>query len=112
MSIASEALIAEFPDLFSECQDNIWIGEGWLPLVRELSAQIVLSNPTCRALQVKEKFGSLRFYVKDAYPTTQQLIALVEDASSDICDQCGDTGSIVRTNGWQLGRCEKHTNER
>jgi hypothetical protein len=58
------------------------------------------------ALQVKEKFGSLRFYVMGGDDYTDGIVATVESLSNKICEDCGDVGELY-TNGWWVTQCEK-----
>lgn len=57
------------------------------------------------AIQVKEKFGSLRFYTTGGDDYTSGIIAMAECLSSKICERCGDTGELY-TNGWWVTQCE------
>lgn len=57
------------------------------------------------AIQVKEKFGSLRFYVSGGDDYTNGIIALAESLSSKICENCGNAAEL-RTSGWWVTQCE------
>jgi hypothetical protein len=60
--------------------------------------------------QVKEKFGTLRFYYKGGDEYIRGLVALAEDMSAHICEDCGDTGT-TRGGGWVRTLCDKHEAE-
>jgi hypothetical protein len=57
-----------------------------------------------RASQVKEKYGTLRFYMTHA---TEEMYAITDKAerqSSKTCEECGKPGKI-RGRGWLYTRC-------
>jgi len=60
-----------------------------------------------RAVQVKEKFGTLRFYVDGGSPEMQAVIAFAEDMSSRMCEQCG-APAHTRAGGWVRTLCDEH----
>lgn len=59
------------------------------------------------AVQVKEKFGSLRFYVYNATDEHHSLIAFAERLSARTCEVCGKPGKINKC-GWLSCRCKEH----
>jgi len=59
------------------------------------------------ALQVKEKFGGLRFYVKGGDDYTDGMIALAETLSEATCEKCGAPGK-TRTGFWVSTLCDTH----
>jgi len=57
--------------------------------------------------QVKEKFGTLRFYS----PVTDQIakyINLAERLTENTCEICGKDGKL-HTDGWNYVACEEHS---
>jgi hypothetical protein len=58
------------------------------------------------ALQIKEKFGSLRFYVVGGDDYIRGIIAMAESSSTKICEDCGDAGKLYNE-GWWITQCEK-----
>jgi len=106
-------------------------GDGWFDLIDKLSAKLEMLNnePACPyytiAVQVKEKFGTLRFYTHlerkagDA-PTDDERAAervwgdiiwditdRAEGKSAWICEECGDYGETY-TDGWHQTLCRYH----
>lgn len=106
-------------------------GDGWFDLIDKLSAKLEMLNnePACPyytiAEQVKEKFGTLRFYTHlerkagDA-PTDDEraaervwgdiiwdITARAEGKSAWICEECGDHGE-TNSNGWLSTLCTYH----
>lgn len=90
------------------------IGNGRYNLVRELDAKIAKIYPNYVVDQIKEKFGSLRYYI-GAVPEEhcKEIYALINEAeakSLKICEICGQSGNNIVINGWMIIiRCEEHT---
>ncbi len=72
------------------------------------SSDVRMSFPS--VVQVKEKFGSLRFYVDGGTETIYELIGLAENMSGYICEKCGNSGSL-QGNGWLKTLCDSHAKE-
>lgn len=62
------------------------------------------------AVQVKEKFGGLRFYVDRASDKHYDYINFAENMSHRTCEECGSPG-ITYHMGWYRTLCEKHGDE-
>ena len=75
-------------------------GDGWFSLLWRLCEDIEplvaeYENETGRPfqlVQVKEKFGALRFYVENANDVIRQRIELAELESLNTCEVCGKPG--------------------
>jgi len=63
-------------------------------------------NDWFRVQQVKEKYGSLRFYVTMASEEMYKLISDAEKKSQVTCEVCGDTGNLMEKNGWYKTLCK------
>jgi hypothetical protein len=59
------------------------------------------------AVQVKEKFGGLRFYVQAATDKHYQYISFAESMSYRTCEMCGAPGKTY-TDGWHTTLCDIH----
>lgn len=60
-------------------------------------------------IQVKEKFGGLRFYVHGATESQCDYIHFVERMSYRICEDCGTTKDVITYNvGWTRTLCPEH----
>jgi hypothetical protein len=55
------------------------------------------------AQQVKEKFGTLRFYVA-ASPRGQGALDLAEEMSARVCEETGRQGRLGRLRGYYMTR--------
>ena len=100
-------------------------GDGWFDLLNELCQRLDFvrkkSGIITEASQVKEKYGTLRFYyttqegnVKlsdEEFGHWQAIIdALIEEAenkSGHTCEICGEFGSICQRNNWLKTVCAK-----
>jgi hypothetical protein len=98
------------PRFFFECRD------GWFNLIFRLSEKLERSARRCgaapdstdwpRALQVKEKYGTLRFY---AMPATDEFSTLIDEAekqSARICELCGGPAKLQEKGGWYKTFCD------
>lgn len=66
--------------------------------------------PQVVAQQVKEKFGTLRFYTFGGDEVIFGMIRLAESMSSVTCETCGAPGKR-RGNGWIYTSCDAHSKE-
>lgn len=58
------------------------------------------------AVQVKEKFGGLRFYANGVTDAQDTMIQFAESMSYRICETCGTTTNVqLYTDGWHRTRC-------
>jgi len=87
-------------------------GDGWYNLIDALCSLLdwdpktggKLENPPV-ATQVKEKFGTLRFYVSGANEQQHNYITAFEHMSGKICETCGTTVGVYFTKGWIKATC-------
>ena len=90
-------------------------GDGWFNLIDKLCGTIQRyidqnNKDQVTVDQVKEKFGSLRFYTTGANQTITGMIWFAESMSSSICETCGQPGKS-RGKGWYYTACDQHTKE-
>ncbi len=90
-------------------------GDGWFSLIGRLCANIQNridkeknpKYPQARVMQVKEKFGGLRFYIDGASDAKIfDIIRKAEDDSYKTCESCGKKGELIRLNGRHATRCK------
>lgn len=109
----------KYPNLFRTYpRSGCDIRPGWESLIDNLCA--VLEDHIKRlpdelrehvfVAQIKEKFGTLRFYMAQETPYISGAIAVAESLSEDICETCGERGRL-RDGGWILTLCNKHHEE-
>jgi hypothetical protein len=61
------------------------------------------------AIQVKEKFGTLRFYFGGGDAYIDGIVSMAESMSGRTCEQCGAPGTST-SGGWIRVLCEEHKN--
>jgi len=61
------------------------------------------------AIQVKEKFGTLRFYFGGGDAYIDGIISMAESMSARMCEECGAPGTST-SGGWIQTLCEEHKN--
>ncbi len=116
-----------FPNLFIEPNIRYSINhfgfehdDGWYKIVFNLMQCIdnyiknnpQLEIPKVSITQVKEKFGTLRFYYNGGDENIDGMVWFAEHLSGHICEICGEAGENKVVNSWYKTTCEKHTKER
>lgn len=93
-------------------------GDGWADLLVELCQKINTHLKTLSkehvdaiyALQVKEKYGTLRFYLSCYDDTIDKFIQDAQLKSSVTCEVCGNTGKVLGEH-WLYCACPEHSRE-
>jgi Tfp pilus assembly protein PilV len=84
-------------------------GEGWeslyAPLIERCQAEGVA------ILQIKQKFGGLRFYVMGGSDELHAAIEAAEAKSFTVCEECGARGELRKGAYWQ-SLCDPHAQAR
>lgn len=94
------------------------IGDGWFNLIYDLSDKITQFGkknkikPFPEVLQVKEKFGKLRFYMLKHNDDIDKLINEAEEESSKICFNCGSKENITKTKEYNISLCKECFNRK
>lgn len=110
-----------YPEIFPKNEGGYALGfacaEGWYELIDSLCDEIMqfckrFGKVPPIASQVKEKYGSLRFYIWSASEEVFDIIDKYELRSQFTCEICGKAGKIRRTGGWYSCECEEHYAER
>jgi hypothetical protein len=73
------------------------VGPGWSKIIEDLVIELIENGWNRQVQQIKEKFGSLRFYIE--LEENDKLIPIIwryESKSYNTCEQCGDYGEIKR----------------
>lgn len=93
------------------------VDDGWFDLVWMLSLALEdeskQSGAKIEAVQVKEKFGGLRFYVGQCTNRGHNLITAAERLADTTCEVCGKYGRITNREGsyWMKCVCKEHAAE-
>ena len=117
-----QILFDRYPLIFADIEKNpneslmsfgICTGDGWFWLIDKLCAQLQFDidnnrEPQIVAFQVKEKYGSLRFYLETESTAKQDaMISFAENLSRSICEVCGSTNNVkIRGTGFLKTRCD------
>jgi hypothetical protein len=102
------ALIKKYPKII---KTGMSCGDGWYWLLNNLCSQLqwdVDHNdaPQVVASQIKEKFGTLRFYTNGTTDEQDGAIRLAEFMSASICENCGSHEAKTQGKGWIVTMCK------
>jgi hypothetical protein len=84
------------------------VGPGWAKILDKLYD---IKPRSVYVMQVKEKYGGLRFYIGSASQEFFDAIDAAEHESYLTCEQCGEPGELRGDLGWVLTLCNKHYQE-
>jgi hypothetical protein len=73
--------------------------------------KVEIPVPQVTAAQVKEKFGTLRFYYSGGDDEISGMVRMAEAMSSVTCEECGTPGK-QRGGGWVRTLCDQHAEEK
>ena len=85
----SEAIRARMSE---EAQWLSGIGDGWVSIVEELNDGLAELYPDYEILQIKQKYGGLRYYTVGVGTEGRALIDAAEAKSMRTCEVCGEPG--------------------
>jgi len=108
----SDKYVAQYPELFTHTH-HIGVGKGWEHILSTLLSVIdhhVSNLPEelkgqIYIVQIKEKFGGLRFYMNHETPFINGAITFAERLSESTCEDCGAPGTKKQVGGWISCRC-------
>lgn len=110
-----QELMDKYPKIMGECYPSV--GSGWLPALDKLCSFLQFNTdrnnyngryPQVVAVQIKEKFGGLRFYVDSATDEQSAAIEFAEYIIGGMCEVCGESGERINK-GWIRTLCGKHS---
>lgn len=84
------------------------LSEFYMKKVREVKESFI---PQPELIQIKEKYGSLRFYLTYYDDHISTLIGFAEAYSERVCETCGAPGTMC-SQGWMKVSCEKCKGEK
>lgn len=120
-------MLESFPKMFSRPFGGFAIGEGWWPIIRALCNNIqghidwhneqaikygrgeVIEQVV--VVQIKEKFGGLRFYYNGGDDVVSGMVRMAESWAGHTCERCGSPGERQGDhNGWVWLKtlCHRH----
>ena len=103
-------------------------GDGWFNILDQLMSNIqhhidwnnknfekgytqYKQVPQVTLDQVKEKFGTLRFYYTGGDDVIDGMVRMAESMSGVTCEECGNSGT-TGGQGWLVTLCETHRTAR
>jgi len=123
-------LITKYPNIFDS---SFWFecNDGWYQIIDDLchniqaylnefnasEKQSLSSGPhklSLKAVQVKEKFGGIRYYIdteisvgapEEATAPIYEFIRIAEQRSESTCETCGQPGTIQMKRRWMKCVC-------
>lgn len=122
-----------YPKMYPGAHGGFAVGKGWWPIIERLSSSIqhhidwtidrnrrdiddaepepLKVCPQVIVVQVKEKFGGLRFYYEGGNEYVAGLVSMAESWADIACEECGGIGK-KRDGGWVRTLCDVHEAER
>jgi len=89
-------------------------GDGWYSVIDKLCKKIMetLSMQELADLcidQIKEKYGTLRFYYSGVnFNKIEHFILEAEEESARVCDECGEEGKLREDKSYIQTLCDEH----
>lgn len=84
---------------------QIQVGNGWANIIARLVADLEKLGWNGTVAQVKEKFGTLRFYIGDGSTEIFNRVHEAEKESETTCEWCGKPGELDQRLHWLLTLC-------
>lgn len=114
-------LVTAFPSLYRDRDASLMVslmpfgfecGDGWFDIIRRLSERLEPLGAV--ATQVKEKYGTLRFYIFGGGDAADAAIDEAERESETTCEICGEPGRLIGECWFSVRceRCEREEHER
>jgi hypothetical protein len=107
-------IVGTFPEFFHSNNFPIDCGNGWYQLIFKLCRQIkkyLRKHPEIakdfQVVQIKQKFGGLRFYVSASSEIISRYIHLAMHKSYNICESCGHSPAKEYGKCWIVTLCKK-----
>ena len=123
----SNRMQTTYPKMYGGKYGGFSVGAGWWPIIEALSRQIqshidwaneqkekYSRGNGCEqvvVVQVKEKFGGLRFYYNGGDDIVDGMVRMAESWAAHSCEECGAPGKRVG-DGWIRTLCDFHIAER
>lgn len=85
-----------------------YVGRGWHGLILTGMRRMYDAGWNGEVRQIKEKFGTLRFYIGEANEEVRHLVADIEEETYCVCEDCGEPGELRLDLGWDRTLCNDH----
>lgn len=109
-------------NIYPKAFEGDWYGfeckDGWYDIIEPVIKAIhehnsSITNPQEREIypeQVKEKYGTLRFYTNYVTAEIDRLVNEAENKSVTTCERCGKKGELICAR-WLYTACPEHMKE-
>jgi len=95
-----------FDESMKDMLNRDWVEKRKQELI-DLPLREIKECPQVTLDQVKEKFGTLRFYYTGGDDYISGLVSMAESMSGVTCEECGKPGTRTR-GGWIKTACKEH----
>jgi hypothetical protein len=103
-----EGIFDLFEASMGACTDAAYKEKRLADLLKAGFRAVPDSIPQVTLDQVKEKFGTLRFYYSGGDDIIDGMVSMAESMSAVTCEECGDPGTL-RGKNWIYTACDTHT---
>lgn len=119
-------LVNQYPELFDYYDEEFdgpapqislfgfECGDGWYGIIDSLCETITNQGIDLKVVQVKEKFGGLRFYYQEVEVEDEAkgdllhgAVRMASNMSFRVCESCGSPGELRDDDGWYKTRCDE-----
>lgn len=86
---------------------------GWAKIIDETHEKLKYLSPNYQIIQIKEKFGGLRYYFthnskdKIVWDLMNDVVYHSERKSLNLCEQCGARGETHKVKNWIYTLCNE-----
>jgi hypothetical protein len=104
------------PNNISPTRISFSAPSGWKDIIVELNEKLNEIDPNHKVMQIKEKFGALRYYASFSDDVNidrcWDLIDEYSDKTAEACEVCGGEAKAITTKGWVHTMCDEHSEEK
>lgn len=109
-----DQLIKDYPKALSRVRCGIYYPDGWGILINNLCSLVEQEinqlppeqQEKVYVVQIKSKFGGLRYYLNSSTPYINGAVELAEALSFTTCEKCGNRGEGKQVGNWSVVLCE------
>lgn len=89
-------------------------GHGWSGVINDCHKKLLSVDPDYKVVQIKEKFGGLRYYFNPSNPVHTRVMSDIvrpfEKKSYTVCEVCGKNAKLMKRirDSWLKTLCREH----
>jgi len=84
-------------------EKSIWCDDGWINIIAECHSELLNIDKNYKIYQIKEKFGTLRYYCEPSHSKHKEQFGAIVDKyermSIKTCEISGASGVLMKKNG-------------